>query len=201
MNIDPATSTALGRSTVWWRSIECLYPTLTAAATVLRVAFELDATLQANPAVRTLLERVCDLERRAAASAEDDHSPRPRFVVCEGLDGSGKSTLAKRLAAALKGGRVLATPPVSLAHDGLREVFDSPSFKGPVARAYYMCSNYIAVAEMCAAAAAAAEAGAPPPIFVVDRFWSTTCSCKIGYDSRHPPTRPLGSALVHARHR
>ena len=63
-------------------------------------------------------------------------------MAIEGLDGCGKSTLASALAARL-GARHAVTPPRSVA--GLRQLFSTAP--PAVARAFYMCGNYIAADE------------------------------------------------------
>ena len=124
------------------RLVPNLYSSLADAAGVLRAAASLDARLRA-PEPAAFLRDVAALDEAASDASCVLPLAGCRAVVIEGLDGTGKSTLVASLAAAL-GAHAARTPPRSIA--ALRPLFDG--MPQPVARAFYMCCNYIAAAEL-----------------------------------------------------
>lgn len=102
-----------------------------------------------------VLERDLYTEAKAATSRtgdlDQDVQVQSYVVVVEGLDGSGKSSLVEHLTSTLQQqyqkqphdlsfqARAWTTPTASMTH--IRPVFDKRG--GPVARAFYMVSNYM----------------------------------------------------------
>ncbi|CAB9501016.1 Inherit from KOG: thymidylate kinase [Seminavis robusta] len=147
-------------------SIEGLY-NFHAAATILRISHalgELDASVilqsKKDNLLQSFFDRLNDVEQSLAASImmsksattppsyaiHENASRRALVIVVEGLDGSGKSSLVDRLAYRFNNKKepsqhavAMATPTESM--NAVRPVFDKRG--GPVARAFYMVSNYI----------------------------------------------------------
>lgn len=100
-------------------------------------------------ALGSFFERLDEMECELAASPAPQQQTgiKSYIVVVEGLDGSGKSSLVEQLSQRLHekyshaGAKVVAwaTPTASLS--AVRPVFDKRG--GPVARAFYMVSNYM----------------------------------------------------------
>lgn len=175
---------------------ECLYKSLDAALAVLRIARasgELEtASDEEGRALDGFYDRLCLVEGRASGSPSEvdvGGMKEPFVVVVEGLDGSGKTTFAKSLAAALSSpdGSVRAfavsTPPKSMS--GVRDVFDKRG--GAVARAFYMVSNYVLLLDVREEMERISAAEPSPSeketsfVFVVDRWYTSTCAYTIGY--------------------
>ena len=140
------------------------------AATVLRVARhlqELDATVASPPSsLDDFFFLLAKVEGELQAKPQ---KKEPFVVVVEGLDGSGKSTLVETLATSLENAKACATPTASLQE--VRPVFDKRG--GPVARAFYMVTNYILQHEI--------RIDEKHSIFVVDRWFSSTCAYSIAW--------------------
>ncbi len=174
------------------RAVPNLYTSLADAAALLRAAAALDMRLRA-PEPAAFLRSVAALE--AATQAGALPLARGRAVVIEGLDGTGKSTLAAALAAALNA-HAARTPPASLA--ALRPLFDACC--APVARAFYMCCNYIAAAELAQLAADGRPTVVSMPrcAFVPALDASCTAAERVSPCSRHRWTA-FTTPLLHTR--
>lgn len=139
------------------------------AATVLRVARqlqELDRTVALSP---SSLDEFFSLLAKVEGELQAKSQKQPFVVVVEGLDGSGKSTLVETLATSLENAKACATPTASL--KDVRPVFDKRG--GPVARAFYMVTNFILQHEI--------RNNEKHSIFVVDRWFSSTCAYSIAW--------------------
>ena len=136
-----------------------------------------------------------------------NNSKDPFIVVVEGLDGSGKSSLVEALATHFQqksnpchenddddnndknvdNTKIIAmacsTPTKSMSN--VRPVFDKRG--GVVARAFYMVSNYVLAYEIqkfnqqCYQQYSNLQHNDVQPIFIVDRWFSSTCAYSIAW--------------------
>ena len=107
-------------------------------------------------------------------------------VVVEGLDGSGKSSLVQGLTSSSSffGYECQATGTPTASMTAVRPVFDRQG--GLVARAFYMCSNYVLHYEIHQLAAARSRRVVDnhptnKVIVVVDRWYASTAAYSIAY--------------------
>ena len=106
------------------------------------------------------------------------------------------STLVRRLANELSSttqsidigqAHICATPTASISN--VRPVFDKAG--GSIARAFYMCSNYILQYEIRKACKQQYN-NDKISVFIVDRWYSSTCAYTIGYKNTNgPPTESI----------
>ena len=153
-------------------SIAGFYPAFQTAATILRIARQLneldDSVCTGNENISNFFDLLDEVELELPTIHIKHATKHPFVVVVEGLDGSGKSTVVQGLAREL-GGRACATPSASLLK--VRPVFDKRG--GPVARAFYMISNYVLQHEILKEE--------KHSTFVVDRWFSSTCAYSIAW--------------------
>lgn len=193
--LDDAFLSAAVRKDASAHNINGLWPNFSSAATVLRIARSLGELDSADCDVgeeekgslddffHVLLEVEQELERDAYTMRNASNIV---VVTIEGLDGSGKSLLIRNLGQGLKREQqvgavhLYSTPPKSLS--AVRPVFDKRG--GPVARAFYMCCNYILQHEMAKQATLIHEESSTPGqyfVFLIDRFYSSTCAYTVGW--------------------
>jgi thymidylate kinase len=94
----------------------------------------------------------------------------------------GKTSLVRSLAETLPTGSAWSTPTASMS--AVRSVFDRRG--GAVARAFYMASNYVLQYEIRQAydeyqQQSSSTRPEPGPVFVVDRWYNSTCAYSIGW--------------------
>ncbi len=151
-------------------------------------------------ALRLFFERMDCMERDI--SAYPPPLTKSIIVVVEGLDGSGKSSLVEQLTQQLrekyssKGAKVVAwaTPTASLA--AIRPVFDKRG--GPVARAFYMVSNYMLQYELLQMerqlhseggidldSSASSTRQSYRLIVIVDRWYTSTVAYSVSWKNTH----------------
>ena len=157
------------------------YTSFETAATILRMArvemhklIETDKK-ETNHNARLFLDEFYNLLNEVELSLRDTYeslvsgAKQRRFiVVVEGLDGSGKSTVVQGLAEKL-GGVPCCTPSSRLTD--VRYSFDRRG--GPVARAFYMISNFVLQYEM--------DRDSDNSLFIIDRWFSSTCAYSLGW--------------------
>lgn len=154
-----------------------LFGDFASAAATLRQQ-EYRAFLDAHPLLASQLEETELFVR----DFDSTSNPLPLVIVVEGLDGSGKTTLSQALARSLRslaGGDEnigpLKTPTPSLDH--CRMAFDSARGKDRLAaRAFYMVSNYVLMAEMVNECRRRGQR----LVYVVDRWYGSTCAYSTG---------------------
>jgi thymidylate kinase len=144
------------------------------AATMVRIArSELQDHLVPNGS--TAIDEFYSLLRRVEAyimSTNHNKNNHNKFIVeIEGLDGSGKTTLVQNLALALGDQKAIATKTPSKCLKSVRPVFDHRG--GPIARAFYMLSNYILAYEI--------ENEIEQDVVIVDRWYASTVSYTVAF--------------------
>ena len=167
-------------------AIHGLFSGFYAAATILRVARkELDPSVELEAgSLEAFYKQLSHVEQSLSGRSSDVTGgiASPYFVVVvEGLDGTGKSTLVESLVQQLPSpyvGRACATPPQSMA--AIRPVFDKRG--GAVARAFYAVGNYVLQFEM---EKECEENPSASMVFVVDRWYSSTCAYSIAWENTH----------------
>mmetsp|Transcript_4547 Transcript_4547/g.10182 ORF Transcript_4547/g.10182 Transcript_4547/m.10182 type:complete len:552 (-) Transcript_4547:48-1703(-) len=194
--LNDALFSAASRRDASARGIEGLWPDLSSAATVLRIAWSLGELDRADCDDEEALDRFFNLLLEVEEGVRKESTSRSLvgathncFVVAvEGLDGSGKTSLVRKISEGLKSFghqscsehiHVYATPSKSLS--AVRPAFDRRG--GPVARAFYMCSNYILQHEIGSVAKKTLECSTlvGVPVFIIDRFYSSTCAYTVGW--------------------
>jgi thymidylate kinase len=144
------------------------YPDLPTSLSALKKASQSSV----NPQFTAAVDVVVQASRPRDGARLNPALGHGRTVVIEGLDGVGKSTLVNGLMSVLRA-RPSRTPPKSLSY--VRPIFDN--LPETVARAFYMCTNYVAAVEM----QNEPDNGRP---FVMDRFYHSTASSTIGQAAR-----------------